>query len=163
MSKRTEKHVEYKSDYHKRFIEVFRSLTQRYGRFQVWSDFVVMTACAIPASTMLSGTVDTVYVCYEENSVALYPDAGNVNRMFATTDIELAKEWAKRSIQNARTNDYLPYADEDYVEFMAGIGQEFASVWVYRGGNDDARENYGICVDAYSLGESKERLDQLFA
>ena len=47
MSKRTEKHVEYKSDYHKRFIEVFRNLTQRYGRFQVWSDFVVMTACAI--------------------------------------------------------------------------------------------------------------------
>ena len=118
---------------------------------------------AMPASTIRSGTVDTVYVCYEENSVALYPDAGNVNRMFATTDIELAKEWAKRSIENARTNDYLPYADEDYVEFMAGIGQEFASVWVYRGGNDEASENYGICVDAYSLGESKEKLDQLFA
>lgn len=47
MSKRTEKHVEYKSDYHKGFIEAFKSLTQKYGRFQVWSDFVVMTACAI--------------------------------------------------------------------------------------------------------------------
>ena len=47
MSKRTEKHVEYKSDYHKGFIEAFKSLTQRYGRFQVWSDFIVMTACAI--------------------------------------------------------------------------------------------------------------------
>ena len=47
MSKRTEKHVEYKSDYHKGFIEVFRNLTQRFGRFQIWSDFVVMTACAI--------------------------------------------------------------------------------------------------------------------
>ena len=118
---------------------------------------------AMPVSTMLSGTVDTVYVCYEENSVALYPDAGNVNRMFATTDIELAREWAKRSIENARANDYLPYDDEDYAEFMAGIGQEFASVWVYRGGNDKARENYGICVDTYSLGQSKEKLDQLFA
>ena len=37
MSKRTEKHVEYKSDYHKRFIEVFKNLTQRYGRFQIWT------------------------------------------------------------------------------------------------------------------------------
>lgn len=94
---------------------------------------------------------------------ALYSDAVNVNMMFATTDIELAKEWVKRSIENTRANDYLPYADEDYVEFMAGIGQEFASVWFYRGGNCEARENYGICVDAYSLGQSKERLDQLFA
>ena len=120
-------------------------------------------ARVISSSAIRPGAIDTVYVCYEENSVALYPDAGNVNRMFATTDIELAKEWAKRSIENARTNDYLPYADEDYVEFMAGIGQEFASVWVYRGGNDEAPENYGICVDAYSLGESKEKLNQLFA
>ena len=47
MSKRTEKHVEYKSDYPKGFIEIFRNLTQRFGRFQIWSDFVVMTACAI--------------------------------------------------------------------------------------------------------------------
>ena len=118
---------------------------------------------AMPASTIRSGSVDTVYVCYEENSVALYPNAGNVNRMFATTDIELAKEWARRSIENARANDYLPYADEDYAEFMAGIGQEFASIWVYRGGNDKASENYGICVDAYSFGQRKEKLDQLFA
>lgn len=116
----------------------------------------------MPASTIRSGSVDTVYVCYEENSVALYPDAGNVNRMFATTDIELAKELAKRSIENARANDYLLYADENYVEFMTVIGQEFASVWVYRGGNDKARENYGICAYTYSLGQSKEKLDQLF-
>ena len=118
---------------------------------------------AMPASTIRSGSVDTVYVCYEENSVALYSDAGNVNRMFATTDIELDKEWVKHSIENARTSDYLPYADKDYVEFMAGIGQEFASIWVNLGDNGEARENYGICIDAYSLGQSKEKLDQLFA
>lgn len=110
---------------------------------------------AMPASTIRSGSVDTVYVCYEENSVALYSDAGNVNRMFATTDIELDKEWVKHSIENARANDYLLYADDNYVEFMTGIGQEFASVWVYRGGNDEASENYEICAYAYSLGESK--------
>lgn len=47
MSKRSEKHVEYKSDFHKGFVEIFKNLTQRYGRFQVWSDFVVMSACAL--------------------------------------------------------------------------------------------------------------------
>ena len=50
-----------------------------------------------------------------------------------------------------------------FLSVASGIGQEFASVWVYRGGNYGASENYGICVDAYSLGQSKEKLDQLFA
>ena len=37
----------FKSYQHKEFIEAFKNLTQRYSRFQVWSDFVEMTACAI--------------------------------------------------------------------------------------------------------------------
>ena len=47
MSKRSEKRIEYLSDHHKNFATVFSSLTERYGRFKVWSDFVTMTACAI--------------------------------------------------------------------------------------------------------------------
>lgn len=31
----------------KQFIDVFRSLTQRYNSHQVWSDFVIMSACTI--------------------------------------------------------------------------------------------------------------------
>lgn len=61
MSKRTEKHVEYKSDYHKGFIELFKSLTQRFGSFQIWSDFVVMTACAI------SNAFDTRFATQRED------------------------------------------------------------------------------------------------
>ena len=106
---------------------------------------------------------ETVFICYEENSVALYPDAGNVNRMFATSDIELAREWATRSIENAKANGYRPYSEEDYSDLTDHIGEEFASVWVYRDGNTDAKENYGICVDTYILAQSRERLDQLFA
>ena len=121
-----------------------------------------------PASTQAAPPLslkpgETVFICYEENSVALYPDAGNVNRMFATSDIELAKEWAARSIENAKTNGYRPYSEEDYSDLTDHIGEEFASVWVYRDGNTNSRENYGICVDAYSLTQGRERLDQLFA
>lgn len=47
MSKRSAKHMEYKSEYHKRFVEIFRTLSEHYERRQVWSDFVTMSACAI--------------------------------------------------------------------------------------------------------------------
>lgn len=47
MSKRTEQHLEYKSEYHKNFIKAFKTLTTRHSRFDIWSDFVVMSACAI--------------------------------------------------------------------------------------------------------------------
>ena len=115
------------------------------------------------AYPLSSEPAETVFICYEENSVALYPDAGNVNRMFATSDIELAREWATRSIENAKANGYRPYSEEDYSDLTDHIGEEFASVWVYRDGNTNSRENYGICVDAYSLTQGRERLDQLFA
>lgn len=50
MSKRSEKRIEYLSEHHKNFATVFYSLTERYGRFKVWSDFVTMAACAISNS-----------------------------------------------------------------------------------------------------------------
>ncbi|MDY3089284.1 MAG: hypothetical protein SOW51_08755 [Oscillospiraceae bacterium] len=56
-----------------------------------------------------------------------------------------------------------PVFQEDYSELTDHIGEEFASVWVYRDGNTDTKENYEICVDTYILAQSRERLDQLFA
>lgn len=111
-------------------------------------------------STHSSGTV---FVCYEENSTALYSEAGNVNKMFATSDIELAREWARKSFENAASDGYLPLSEQDYDDLMSNIGENYASVWVYRQGKDSARENYGICVDAYSLDKSGELLNQLFS
>lgn len=39
-----------KSPYHKAFADAFTYLTARYGRYQVWSDFITMTACSISNS-----------------------------------------------------------------------------------------------------------------
>ena len=43
----------------------------------------------------------TIYVCYEENSVALYADAGNINHMFVTADENQMREWVSKSLQYA--------------------------------------------------------------
>lgn len=47
MSKRTEQNLQYKSEFHKNFIKAFRTLATRHGRFDIWCDFIVMSACAI--------------------------------------------------------------------------------------------------------------------
>lgn len=107
------------------------------------------------AALMSSGSAEQVFICYEENSVALYSEAGNVNRMFATTDIDLAKEWAKRSIENAKANGYRSYSEQDHKDLMEHIGDDFASVWVYRNGDTGSKENYGICVDTYIFAQSR--------
>ncbi len=107
--------------------------------------------------------VGKVYVCYEENSTALYADAGNLNHMFVTTDVEQARKWATQSIESARAGKYLPIDEEEQEQFFADIGVERStSVWVYLGRKEDARENYGICVDSFDLSGSTERLVSLF-
>ncbi len=110
-----------------------------------------------------SVAIGTVYVCYEENSTALYSDAGNINHMFVTTDIGQARQWAVQSLKYAETGKYLPIDRAEKEQFLAEIGiEQFASVWVYLGRREDARENYGICVDSFDLSGSTERLVSLF-
>ncbi len=107
--------------------------------------------------------VGKVYVCYEENSTALYADAGNLNHMFVTADVEQARKWATQSIESARAGKYLPIDEEEQEQFFADIGVErSASVWVYLGRKEDARENYGICVDSFVLSDNAECLVSLF-
>lgn len=106
----------------------------------------------------------TIYVCYEENSAALYADAGNINHMFVTADVAQALDWAKRSLSNAEANNYLPITDDEMKQFISEIGMEqYASVWVYRNQDENAKENYGICVDCFELSKSEEFLSSLFA
>lgn len=50
MSKGAAANVEYKSEFHKDFIQAFRTLAQRHGRFEAWSDFINMCACSISNS-----------------------------------------------------------------------------------------------------------------
>lgn len=69
-------------------------------------------------STRRSNTVanpgSKIYVCYEENSVALYSEAGNINKLFVTSDEALAKEWVKRSYEMAAGSGYHPIEEADY-------------------------------------------------
>ena len=105
---------------------------------------------------------NAIFVCYEENSRTLYSEAGNINKLFVTSDIELAKEWARRSMENAEENGYRPMEDQDCADFMQQIGEKFVSLWVYLEKRENARENYGICVDSFSLDQSKDRLEHCF-
>ena len=50
MSKRGEYRATYKSEFHKGFIAAFNTLAGRHGRFDVWTDFITMSACAISNS-----------------------------------------------------------------------------------------------------------------
>lgn len=83
--------------------------------------------------------------------------------MFVTTDIEQARQWAVQSLKHAETGKYLPIDRAEKEQFLAEIGiEQFASVWVYLGRREDARENYGICVDSFDLSRNTERLVSLF-
>ena len=101
MSKRSEKRIEYLSEHHKNFATVFSSLTERYGRFKVWSDFVTMTACAI------SNACDLRFVKERE---AMYMEA--VKRY--------SKEEAEQ-ISELFTETILALEDNPEQDFLGGI------------------------------------------
>ena len=115
----------------------------------------------VPAEATAEGTV---YVCYEENSAALYAEAGNINHMFVTTDESQMREWVSKSLQYAENGKYYPINEWEKEQFLSEIGVErTASVWVYLGCREDARKNYGICVDCFELSKSAELLKSIFA
>ena len=92
-----------------------------------------------------------------------YNDAGNINHMFVTADVTQALDWAKRSLSSAETNNYLPITDDEMIQFISEIGREqYVSVWVYRNQDENAKENYGICVDSFDLSKSADLLSSIF-
>lgn len=109
-------------------------------------------------------SISIIYVCYEENSAELYGEAGGLNHMFVTDAEEVALDWAKRSLASAEENNYLPISDDEMKQFLSCVGKEqFASVWVYRNQDENAKEHYGICVDRFELSKSKDLLSSMFA
>ena len=105
-----------------------------------------------------------IFVCYEENCAELFDEAGALNHMFVTADANQARDWAKRSLASAEGNNYLPVSDDEMKQFFADVGMEpFASVWVYRNQNENAKENFGICVDSFDLSKTKDLLSSMFA
>ena len=84
--------------------------------------------------------------------------------MFVTADVAQALDWVKRSLSNAEANNYLPITDDEMKQFISEIGlEQYASVWVYRNQDENAKENYGICVDCFELSKSAEFLTSVFA
>ncbi len=108
-------------------------------------------------------TAGVVYVCYEENSVELYGEAGNINHMYVTADVSQAVDWAKQSLSSAERNNYPPINDDEMKQFLAYVGREqFSSVWVYRNQDEDVKENYAICVSSFDLPKSADVLSFMF-
>lgn len=104
-----------------------------------------------------------VFVCREENSATLYPDAGNINQLFVTASRKEALDWAQRSVENARKNDFHPFSEEDLTSFYANFDQfKGSSVWVYKNRDGDSKENYGIVVNVIDLTQSSQYLRHLF-
>lgn len=127
----------------------------------------LQTQCSTNINTQRSSTVSSqgiIFVCYEENCAELFDEAGALNHMFVTADADQARDWAKRSLASAEGNNYLPVSDDEMKQFFADVGMEpFASVWVYRNQNENAKESYGICVDSFDLSKSKDLLSSMFA
>ena len=102
--------------------------------------------------------VTTVFVCYEENT-----DIGQTARLFVTVSKEEAHEWGRKALAEAKKNDFFPFNDEDENVFFADFEQnKGTSIWVYKSKKEDARENYGICIDVMDVTQSSQRLRQLF-
>ena len=131
------------------------------------ADCQEMTTGKKPKEKTVAPSADApsvVFVCYEENSVSLYTEAGNINHLFVTADVELAKEWAERAFSEAEKNGFHPIEKTDKDLLFDNIGIDpYASVWVYKERKENARDNYGICVDFFELGNSKELLNSMFS
>ena len=100
---------------------------------------------------------ECIFVCYEENSVELYNDAGNISNMYVTTDTAQAKKWAELSLENASSNSFYPVDDDETENMFNTIGTEdYAGTWVYKNKKESAGENYGICVNMYPFSKQPE-------
>ena len=121
---------------------------------------------AIDTSTTVStgvSSISVVYVCYEENSADLFDEAGAINHMVVTVDVDQVLSWAKRALSKAEENNYLPVDEGELKQFLDGAGKEqYASVWVYRNQDEFAKESYGICVDRFDLAKSGDLLSSMF-
>lgn len=100
-----------------------------------------------------------VYLCYEENSAALYADAGNINRVYITDDPTKASQWIALSRHTANESGYYALSKDEVDSFFEDFKRgEPAGLWVYKDGNENSSLNYGICCDRFDLRGDKNLL-----
>ena len=72
-----------------------------------------------------------IFVCYEENSVELYNDAGNVSNMYVTTDPAQANKWSELSLKNAAANSFYPVDDDEAENMFNAIGASPDNIFLH--------------------------------
>ena len=78
--------------------------------------------------------------------------SGNINHMYGKTDHDMTVKWAKLALKSARRT--IEKEDEKNLFDMIGT-EKYASVWTYRKKDENAKDNYGTCVN---FGENSEIL-----
>ena len=97
------------------------------------------------------------YLCLEENSPALYPDAENINHLFLTNNREQVKNWVDLSLAKAEKNQYKPLFEEDTRDFEADLeAKKSTKLWMYKNGKEDSPLFYGVCVYVFDLNQPQE-------
>ena len=100
---------------------------------------------------------NVVYLCFEENSPALYSDAENINHLFLTRDREQVKQWVKLSLGKADENQYQPLFENDAEDFRSDITAERnTKLWMYKDGEESSVLFYGICVYFFDLNQQQD-------
>ena len=110
-----------------------------------------------------------VYLCYEENSRALYADAGNINHVYITDDPEKAKQWFRLAHQTAKQNGYheLSVSElDDYIEdFKNGkLRREYQDCFVAPRPKEELfeiKKDIHCLKNVASKRKSRKKLEQL--
>jgi len=114
-----------------------------------------------PSVYETAGNVGTtaVFICYEENSPALYNEAGNVEHLFITKDMEDVLLWLDMAFRNAgKMGFHLIDRDERNKLYAAVETGSSESAWVYRNGDENAQDYYAIKVQFQTLSADPEEI-----
>ncbi len=114
-----------------------------------------------PSVTESAGDVgaSAFFICYEENSPALYNEAGNVEHLFVTKDMEGVLLWLDMAFRNAGKMGFRLIDSDEKNKLYAAVeigGSE--SAWVYRNGDENALDYYAIKVRFQTLSANPEEI-----
>lgn len=100
--------------------------------------------------------VQTVYVCYHENSRSIAMDAGGVSDLTVKQSIEEVYKWAKSAVEQAENDGFVPMCECEATDFFSTLLESpKITLPVYKNGNEDAEDHYVITVERFLLGKDE--------
>lgn len=100
--------------------------------------------------------VQTIYVCYHENSRSIAMDAGGVSDLTVKQSIEEVYKWAKTAVDQAEDDGFVPVCECEATEFFSEVLEsQKITLPVYKNGDEDAEDHYVITVELFSLGKDE--------